>query len=273
MTITQQPREWTAIRDLLQLEGKVAVVTGGAKGIGRGIVDRFAEAGAAVVIADLAREAAERVAQEVRASGGRVTGLGCDVSQEAQIVRFMVDAEKARGPLDILVNNAGIYPFRPVLEMTTAEWDHVQAVNLRGAFIFAREFAKAAIKRGEGGVIINIGSIDSLHPSMPGLAAYDASKGGMLMLTRSLALELGPKGVRVNLIAPGGIATEGSTAGLSGMTAGQVTAIQHDFVSKIPLGRMGDPDDIARVALFLASPAAAYMTGSTVVVDGGRLLG
>ena len=127
-------------------------------------------------------------------------------------------------------------------------------------------------KQGDGGVIVNIGSIDAIHPSAVGLAAYDASKGGVLMFTKNFALEVAPLGIRVNMVAPGGIATEGSTAGLSSIPAEQLEELQKTFLAQIPMGHMGAPDDIAKVVLALATPVTAYMTGAVVVVDGGRLL-
>jgi 2-deoxy-D-gluconate 3-dehydrogenase len=175
----------------------------------------------------------------------------------------------ARGrAADILVNNAGIYPFRTALDMDVEEWDRVQAVNLRGVFLLSRAFAKAAIARGAGGSIVNIGSIDSFHPSNVGLAAYDASKGGVLMFTRSLALELAPHGIRVNMIAPGGVTTEGVQAARGDMPEDMLA----QFLARVPLGRWGEPDDIATMVLVLATPLSAYVTGAAVVVDGGRLL-
>jgi 2-deoxy-D-gluconate 3-dehydrogenase len=174
------------------------------------------------------------------------------------------------GTLDVLVNNAGIYPFAPVLGMTEADWDKVIDVNLKGTFLCAQAAAKQMVAQGTGGVIVNIASIDAYHPSSVGLAHYDASKGGVVMFTRNLALELGPHGIRVMAIAPGGIATEGTRANM--VPGVDIEALMKGFLARIPLGRMGVPDDIGRVALFLASDAAAYMTGSTVFVDGGVLL-
>lgn len=179
------------------------------------------------------------------------------------------------GSIDVLVNNAGIYPMAPMLQTTPELFDRVYRVNLRGLAFASRAAAARMIEQGGGGKIVNIASIDSFHPSMVGLAAYDASKGGTLMLTKALALELGPHGIHVNGIAPGGITTEGASRPLagSGMTEEQMRALTEEFISHIPLRRMGLPDDIAMVAVFLASSASDYMTGETVIVDGGRLLG
>jgi 2-deoxy-D-gluconate 3-dehydrogenase len=261
------------VRDLLDLRGEGAVVTGGAAGIGFAIASRLAEAGAAVVIADVDGAAAAAAAARLRALDRRALAVAADVSVAADVQRLMAAADDFGG-VDVLVNNAGIYPFRPAQQMAEAEWDRVLDVNLKGAFLCAQAAAARMRARGRGGVILNITSIDSLHPSSVGLAHYDASKGGLHMLTKNLALELAPLGIRVLALAPGGIATEGTRAQTqaledTGIDLAQMTA---RFLARIPLGRMGAPDDIGRVALFLVSDAAAYMTGTTVVVDGGVLL-
>jgi 2-dehydro-3-deoxy-D-gluconate 5-dehydrogenase len=255
------------------LTGKSAVVTGGAMGIGRGIVLRFVEAGASVIVADLDGEAAAIVAKEAEGAG-RAEAMAIDVSADDAGERMVRAAVEAFGSLDILVNNAGIYPMVPMLEMTPETFDRVYRVNLRGLAFASKAAAARMIEQGEGGAIVNIASIDAFHPSMVGLAAYDASKGGVVMFTRSLALELGPQGIRVNAIAPGGITTEGTSAPLqeSGMTEEEMDQMMEQFRSRIPLRRMGEPDDIATATVFLASGAAGYMTGETVVVDGGVLL-
>jgi 2-deoxy-D-gluconate 3-dehydrogenase len=251
------------LTEILSLAGKTAIVTGGAKGIGRGIADRFTEAGARVIIADLDEESGEKVAEAVRGDFVRT-----DMSHEEDIVGLVRHVIERHGHADVLVNNAGIYPFKPALEMTAEFWDRVQAVNLRGLFLLSREFANAARTNAGGGVIVNIGSIDSLHPSSAGLAAYDASKGGVLMFTRNFALEVAPLGIRVNMIAPGGVMTEGVSQSQQGVPAD----LMQQFLSRVPMGRWGDPDDIATMALVLATPMSAYVTGATFVVDGGRLL-
>jgi 2-deoxy-D-gluconate 3-dehydrogenase len=252
------------LTEILSLAGKTAIVTGGAKGIGRGIAERFAEAGANVVIADMDGEAGEAAAAAI---GGDF--VRTDMSREDEIAALMHQVLERHGRADILVNNAGIYPFQPALEMTAEFWDRVQAINLRGLFLLSREFANSLRTNNDGGgVIVNIGSIDSLHPSSVGLAAYDASKGGVLMFTRNFALEVAPLGIRVNMIAPGGITTEGVSAGQAGMPE----ELTQQFLARVPLGRWGEPDDIATMALVLATPMSAYVTGATFVVDGGRLL-
>jgi 2-deoxy-D-gluconate 3-dehydrogenase len=249
------------LTDILRLDGKTAIVTGGAKGIGRGIAERLVEAGAGVVIVDIDQEAGSATGRDIGADFIRADMTSEDDLRE--LVRLTVERH---GAVDILVNNAGIYPFRPALEMTAAEWDRVQAINLRGLFILSREFANAAGE--QGGAIVNIGSIDSFHPSGVGLAAYDASKGGVLMFTRSFALEVASRGIRVNMIAPGGIQTEGVAATQGGASDDLIA----QFLSRVPMGRWGEPDDIATMVLVLVTPLSAYMTGTAVIVDGGRLL-
>ena len=257
------------LSEILRLDGRVAIVTGGAKGIGRGIVRRFAEAGAAVLIADFDEAAAERVAAEETAAGASVRALRTDAGEVGAAGPVIQAAVDAWGRVDVLVNNAGIYPFQSALEMSAEEWDRIQNVNLRGAFLFAQAAARRMIEQGGGGSIINIGSIDSFHPSMVGLAAYDASKGGLRMFNKNFALEMAPHGIRVNMVAPGGVATEGVGAGPEVERSEQLA----EFAQMIPMKRMGVPDEIALQTLILATPIASQMTGAEIVVDGGRPLG
>jgi 2-dehydro-3-deoxy-D-gluconate 5-dehydrogenase len=255
------------------LSGKNAVVTGGAMGIGHGIVRRFVEAGANVVVADLDGEAAATVAGAT-AGRGRAVPLAVDVGADDAGQAMVSACVEAFGAIDVLVNNAGIYPMSPMLETTQELFDRVYRVNLRGLAFASKAAAARMIQQGAGGKIVNIASVNAFHP-MVGLAAYDASKGGVVMLTKALALEFGPHGICVNAIAPGGITTEGvlrSTGG-SGMTEEQMRAMTEELIGQIPLRRMGVPDDIAKAAIFLASQASDYMAGETVIVDGGRLLG
>jgi len=255
------------------LTGKVAIVTGGAMGIGFGIVKRFVEAGADVVVADLDGDLAYRKAGELEGPGKTIS-LGVDVTEHLAGQRMVDECVASFGSVDILVNNAGIYPMTPLLEMSREAWQRVIDVNLTGLAFVSKAVGARMVEQGSGGKIVNIASIDALHPSMVGLAAYDSSKGGVLMFTRAFALEMAPHGVNVNAIAPGGISTEGTAAPLqgSGMTEEQMAGMMDQFIAQIPLGRMGEPDDIAKVATFLASPASDYITGELIVVDGGRLL-
>lgn len=239
--------EVTSINNLVNLTGKAAIVTGGAMGIGLGIVKRLEEAGAKVYIAD------------------KTTGV--DVSSEEDVKKMVTETVEKFGSIDILINNAGIYPITPVEQMTSSDFDKVIAVNLKGVYLCTKYVAEQMIKQGRGGKIINITSIDALHPSAVGLAHYDASKHGVWGFTKNVALELAPHKIWVNAIAPGAIETPGVTGG---------KALQADilekFTAKIPMHRMGEPDDIGKVALFLASDMSSYMTGAQIVVDGGVLL-
>jgi 2-deoxy-D-gluconate 3-dehydrogenase len=257
------------------LTGKNAVVTGGAMGIGFGIARRFVEAGANVLITDLDEAAAAKAAGSLEGGPGRAIDVRVDVSDDDAPEAIVARTVGAFGSLDILVNNAGIYPQVPMLKTTAELFDRVYRVNLRGTAFFAKAAATQMIAQGRGGKIVNIASIDAIHPSMVGLTAYDASKGGVLMFTKSFALELAPHGIQVNAIAPGGIATEGASRPLegSGMSPEQQKQMMAAFIrTKIPAGRMGVPDDIAKVAVFLASSASDYMSGDIIVVDGGTLL-
>lgn len=260
---------------LLDLTGKVAIVTGGAMGIGLGIVRRLAEAGATVVIADMDQEKAQKAVSDLTAKGWKVKAIKCDVSSEDEVKKMVQETVSSFGSLDILVNNAGIYPNIPVSKMTFEDFDKILAINLEGVFLTTKYASEKMIAQGKGGKIINITSIDALHPSMVGLSAYDASKHGLWGFTKNSALELAPHKIWVNAIAPGGIATPG----VAKLQAAAPTAAGVDpqktieaFMAKIPMKRMGEPDEIGKVALFLASEMSSYMTGSQIVVDGGALL-
>jgi len=255
------------------LSGKAAIVTGGAMGIGFGIVKRFVEAGAQVLIGDLNPDLAAEKAAGLEGTG-RAVATRVDVTEAVAGDHLVEQCVAQFGSVDILVNNAGIYPSTPLLEMDRDLWQRVIDINLTGLAFVSKAVGKRMAEQGSGGKIVNIASIDALHPSQVGLAAYDASKGGVLMFTRAFALEMAPHRVNVNAIAPGGITTEGTAAPLegSGMTQEQMEAMMAQFIAGIPAGRMGEPDDIAKVAVFLASAASDYMTGELVVVDGGKLI-
>jgi 2-deoxy-D-gluconate 3-dehydrogenase len=254
------------------LSGKNAVVTGGAMGIGYGIVKRLNEAGANVLIADLDGETAQTAAKKLVGGPGKAAAIQANVAEEGTGEKVVAKCVELFGSIDILVNNAGIYPTSPILEMTPDFLDRVYRINLKGLVFVSKAAAAQMLKQGKGGKIVNIASIDAFHPSMTGLTAYEASKGGVVMFTKGLALELAPNGVNVNAIAPGGIQTEGTSKSLVGMTEEQMIQMSKAFTAKIPLRRMGVPDDIGKVAVFLASSASDYMTGDTIIVDGGVLL-
>ena len=254
------------------LNGKSAIVTGGAMGIGFGICKRFVQAGANVLLADVVGSAAEAAAEKLQGSRGKAFAIQADVSADDVGERIVSKCMELFGSVDILVNNAGIYPISPILQMTPDFFDKVYRINLKGLVFISRAAGAKMVERGKGGKIINISSIDAFHPTSVGLGAYDTSKGGVTMFTKSLALELAPHRITVNSIAPGGIATEGTSKPLAGMTEEQTNQMMKAFLARIPLARMGAPDDIGKVALFLASSASDYITGQTIIVDGGMLL-
>lgn len=258
------------LQQLFDLKGKTAIVTGGAMGIGFGIAYRLAEAGANVVIADLNEEVGNTAIKELNDKGWKVAFIKTDVADEKQVKEATDFTVSKYGGVDVLVNNAGIYPIIPVMQMSVADFEKILAVNLKSVFLFTKYVAEMMIEQGRGGKIINITSIDALHPSSVGLAVYDASKHGLWGFTKNTALELAPHNIQVNAIAPGGIATPGTGSGKP--TTPEIEVILKKFSEKIPMKRMGDSDDIGKVALFLASDLSSYMTGSQVVVDGGVLL-
>ena len=255
----------TPLAELIDLTGRSAIVTGGAMGIGLGIVRRLHEAGASVLVADLDAAAGEQVAAELRGErDGSALATACDVSDPDSVAAAVEAAVEGFGGVDILVNNAGIYPMAPLAELDLETFQRVVEINLTGLYLFTKAVAALMIEQGRGGRIVNVTSIDALHPSMVGLAHYDASKHGAWGFTKNVALELAPHEIAVNAIAPGGIATPGVGVMDPETMAG--------FEAMIPMRRMGDPDDIGRTALFLCSELATYLTGEQIVVDGGRLL-
>jgi NAD(P)-dependent dehydrogenase (short-subunit alcohol dehydrogenase family) len=260
------------IQELFDLSGKVAIVTGAAMGIGKGIALRLAEAGACVIISDINLEAARETVAEIKAAGYKAKEVQSDTSKVADAEKTVKEAKSAFGDLHILVNNAGIFPMVPAIDMTEAVWDKTIDINLKGVMFFSQAAARAMIDKGHGGKIANIASVDAFHPT-GNLAEYDASKGGMVMLTKALAKEWASKGINVNAIAPGAIQTPGAASGFTGLSKEQAEAATKAFVATIPMGRQGMPDDVARVALFLATEASDYITGTTIVVDGGYLVG
>ncbi len=258
------------LKKAIDLTGKIAIVTGGAMGIGFGIAYRLAEAGAHTVIADINEEAGNQAVKKLNDEGFKAMFIQTDVASEDDVKRTIDFTMATYDGIDILVNNAGIYPIIPVMQMTSADFEKILAVNLKSVFLFTKATSEVMIKQGRGGKIINITSIDALHPSSVGLAVYDASKHGLWGFTKNTALELAPHNIQVNAIAPGGIATPGTGAGQ--LVTPEMETILKKFLEKIPMRRMGEPDDIGKVSLFLASDLASYMTGSQVVVDGGVLL-
>jgi len=249
----------------MEMAGKVVLVTGAQQGIGAAMAREFAAAGADIAINWLDDEgAAQRVADQVRASGRRAIIVQADVGQFEQVKAMVSAAQQGLGPIDVLINNAGVFPRVPFLEMTENDWDQVLDINLKGSCFCAQYVAKAMVAAGRQGSIINITSGAALRGSPRGVH-YVASKGGVLSLTRAMALELAPYRIRVNAIAPGLTDTAQPRYGSS-------EAEIAEMVRAIPLGRMARPDDIARAALFLASENAEFVTGQTLHVNGGSYL-
>ncbi len=247
-----------------RLDRKVALITGAQQGIGRGMALAFARDGADVGVNYLDnRPAAEVVAEEVRKAGARALVVGGDVSDVKQIDAMVTEVTRALGGLDVLVNNAGVYPRVPFLEMREADWDFLLDVNLKGTFFCAQAAARAMIAGRRRGVIINLAS-QAIRGAARGVH-YSASKGGVVAMTRAMALELAPHGIRVNAIAPGLTDTAQPRYGHSEDEL-------RGMARAVPLGRMAQPDDIAGVAVFLASDEARYVTGQTVHVNGGSYM-
>ena len=250
------------ILDRFRLDGRRALITGGAKGLGRVIAQALAEAGADVALASRTLSECREAANDINASTGRrALGFEADVTSSADIERLRQEVEGSLGPVDILVNNAGINIRGAANELTEADWDSVIAINLKGPFVCARVFGPGMSERGWGRVI-NMGSILSVI-GIAGRAPYASSKAGVLNLTRVLALEWATRGVTVNTICPGPFATAMNKQLLDDPEKYQA------FVSKIPMGRWGELHEIAGAAVFLASDASSYVTGSALYVDGG----
>jgi 3-oxoacyl-[acyl-carrier protein] reductase len=246
------------------LSGKVAIVTGAQRGIGKGIVAELAQAGAAVMITGIDADAGERTACAFRAEGFDVAFMFSDTTERKQ-VQAAVDATVARwGRLDIVVANAAIYPNTPIAQISVEEWDAVAAVNLRGPFLFAQAALPEFRKRRSGRVIF-LSSITGARVSSPGYAHYATSKAGILGFMRTAALEWAPWNVTVNAVEPGNILTEG-------VLEHQPQSFVDAQRAAVPLRRLGMPSDVAHAVRFLASDQAAYITGQSIVIDGGQLL-
>ena len=261
------------ISQLFDLTGKSAIVTGGAVGIGQAIAFRLAEAGASVMIADIDKKAADQTVTQITAKGGKAKAIRADISSSADVKKTVQATVDAFGSLDILVNNAAIYPTAPALEIAEEVWEKVFNLNVKGTFLCCQTAAQEMIKAGHGGKIINLASVSAFH-AIGFQASYEASKSSIVMLTKSLALELGPHNILVNAVAPGSVRTPGLVKQIEHLTGGALSleeATQAHSAS-LPLRRQGEPDDIAKVVLFLASGAADYMTGALLLVDGGMLL-
>lgn len=241
------------------LANQVAIVTGAGRGIGRAIALKFAAEGAAVACVSRTVENSNKVADEIRAAGGKAWAFAVDVSNAAEVTATCDKVLAEAGRVDILVNNAGITRDTLLMRMSEEDWDQVLDTNLKGAFLFCKALARSLIKQ-RSGRVINISSTSGLLGNA-GQCNYAASKAGLIGLTKSMARELASRGVTVNAIAPGFIDTD--------MTSGLKTDIKEAVLKQVPMNSFGQPDDIASAALFLASPGARYITGQVLAVDGG----
>ncbi len=242
------------------LTEKVALVTGAARGLGRAIALELATAGAKVVVNYAGSEGkAAEVVEKIRAAGGEAFAVQADVSQAEDVERLVKATLEGFGRIDILVNNAGIARDNLLLRMKEGDWDAVLDTNLKGVYLCTKAVSKGMLKQ-RFGVIVNISSVVGISGNA-GQANYAAAKAGVIGFTKSMAKELAPRGIRVNAVAPGYIATD--------MTDILPEEVKNEIISHIPLGRVGKPEDVAKTVLFLASPSAGYMTGQTLVVDGG----
>jgi 3-oxoacyl-[acyl-carrier protein] reductase len=246
----------------MDLKGQVALVTGGARGIGRAICEKLAERGADVAVADIALEAAEETARELGAKGVKTMALGVDVSNAESVARMVSGVVAGMGRLDILVNNAGITRDALLLRMKEEDWDSVIDVNLKSVFLCSKEAVKVMAKQ-RGGRIINIASVVAFMGN-PGQANYCASKAGIVGLTKTVAKEYAGRGITVNAVAPGFIKTA--------MTDALPENVKEEMMRTIPLARFGGPEDVAEAVLFFSSPGAAYITGQVLHVNGGMYM-
>lgn len=258
-----------SIAELMSLTGRIAVVTGGAQGLGKAMARRLAEAGAKVLIGDLKADLGEMAARDLsQRYGTKVIATRLDITDGASIRAAADLAEAELGGLDIWVNNAGLYPNVLLGDMTDAIWDQTSAVNLRGVFAGCRVAALRMIARGRGGVLVNVVSTAGFKGVAPGMAAYVATKHGVRGLNKQLAIELAPHAIRVLGVAPTFCETEGNMAALAELPDRVRSEISATLTSA--LGRVGVPDDIARAVLFAASDMSMFMTGSTILVDAGE---
>lgn len=260
---------------MFNLKDKVAVITGARRGMGRTHALVLAKAGAKIVVSDISGQDCQKVADEIKKTGGQALAIKCDVSQKKEVKAMVKKTVEKFGRVDILVNNAGIAQFKPFLELTEQDWDRTLNINLKGYFLCAQAVAKEMAKQkltedkpmGQAGVIVNIASVGMGQQGIgfPNIVHYCASKGGIVAMTEALAVELAPYNIRVNAIAPGMIETPMIDP------IKQDAKAMEEMLAGVPLKRVGKPEEVSNLVLFLAADESSYMTGSTVVIDGGWL--
>ena len=248
----------------MRLDGKVAVVTGAAQGLGLACAECMAAEGARVVVSDVNSKGGEAAAEAIRGRGGESRFIACDVGDKAQVDALIAGAAEAFGRVDCAVANAGIVNFSDFLELSEEDFDAVLRVNLKGVFLTGQAAARQMVKQGAGGTIVNMSSINAIV-AIPNIVPYVTAKGGVNQLTRGMAVALADKGIRVNAIGPGSIMTD-----MLRSVAHDKDAM-HKILARTPMGRAGEPAEIGRIAVFLASEDSSYMTGEIVYADGGRL--
>ncbi len=252
--------------DMFRLNGKTAIITGGGRGLGEYMANALSDVGASVVLCSRKVEACEGVKQEIEAKGGKALALACDITKPSDVEHVIEETHKTFGDIDILVNNSGATWGTPAEDMPLEQFERVVDINVKGTFIVSQAVGKTMIARGQGGTIINIASVAGLvggNPNYIQAVGYHASKGAVVNMTRDLATSWARYGITVNAIAPGWFPTK--------MSRGLLDKYEEKMLSDIPLKRFGGPDDIKGVIVFLASPAAAFITGQIVVVDGGSI--
>ncbi len=255
----------TNVLDLFRLDGKTALVTGGGRGLGQYMAEALSDAGANVALCSRKLEALQEVKAEIEERGGKALALACDVTKPDEVENVVSETEERFGAIDVLVNNSGAAWGAPAEEMPLDKFDLVMEVNVRGTFLMAQAVGRRMIERREGGKILNIASIAGLiggRPDYMQTVGYNSSKGAVISMTRNLATSWAQHGINVNAIAPGWFPTE--------MSGGLIEEFEDKMLEDIPLHRFGRPEDIKGVLVFLASPAANYLTGQTIVVDGGQ---
>lgn len=250
--------------DLFRLDGKTAIVTGGGRGLGRYMAEALSDAGASVVLCSRKKEPLTEVQREIEAGGGRALAVEFDVTDEESVEGVVSAAAERFGSVDVVVNNSGATWGAPPEEMPLERFDQVMRVNVRGTFLMSQAAGRRMIETGAGGAIINISSVAGLvggHPDYMQTVGYNSSKGAIISMTRDLATSWAQRNITVNAIAPGWFPTR--------MSRGLIEKFEEEMLANRPLGRFGAPEDLKGVVIFLASPAASYVTGQTIVVDGG----